>query len=93
MPKQGVASSFTFGRTLGVAETAAAALGAPVLYLPPATWKKAMGLTSDKEASRALATSLFPLDAAQWSRKKDDGRAEAALLAHYLSLLHKHNQL
>lgn len=83
MPKQGVTSSFHFGRALGLVEEAAAALGAPVLRVPPRVWKKAMGLPADKAASRALAAKLFPAHADAFKRAKDDGRAEAVLLAEY----------
>lgn len=56
-------------------------LGYPMKSIHPATWKKAMGVTKDKSAARASASSLFPHDAHQWARVKDDGRAEAALIA------------
>ncbi len=49
----------------------------------PAKWKPAMNLSKDKNASREKASQMFPDDAGQFSRVKDDGRAEAALLAHY----------
>jgi crossover junction endodeoxyribonuclease RuvC len=47
------------------------------------TWKKAMGLTSDKERSRHTALRIFPGCADLLSRKKDEGRAEALLLAEF----------
>jgi hypothetical protein len=42
-----------------------------------------MRLSTDKNASRALASQFFPDCSDQWKRVKDDGRAEAALIAHY----------
>ena len=83
MPKQGVASSFSFGFVTGVAHALLATHRIPVHLVSPASWKRLMGLSSDKDASRQKASRLFPGAAAQWSRKKDDGRAEAALLAYY----------
>lgn len=44
-------------------------------------WKPAMNLSKDKNASREMAMQMFPDDADQFKRVKDDGRAEAALLA------------
>jgi crossover junction endodeoxyribonuclease RuvC len=49
----------------------------------PAVWKKHFKLPADKEASRALALPLFPATAEHFARKKDHGRAEAALIARY----------
>ena len=43
-----------------------------------------MGLRGKpKAASRGMATELFPHIADQFRRVKDDGRAEAALIARY----------
>ena len=51
--------------------------------MPIRDWKAALNLSSAKSASREQASLTFPDDAAQWARVKDDGRAEAALLAWY----------
>jgi len=52
---------------------------------PPATaWKRHHGLLhQDKEASRQLAIAHFPQLAHLLKRKKDEGRAEALLIAEY----------
>jgi crossover junction endodeoxyribonuclease RuvC len=55
--------------------------GIAVREVRPAEWKAALGLSSSKSASRELAGCCFPDDADQWARVRDDGRAEAALLA------------
>lgn len=47
----------------------------------PNKWKPALGLSKDKNASREMAMQMFPDDADQFKRVKDDGRAEATLLA------------
>lgn len=83
MPKQGVTSSFGFGRTKGVIEGVFAANGRPITYVSPAKWKRALGLTKDKGASRRRAIELWPDKAALFARVKDDGRAEAALIAYW----------
>lgn len=83
MPKQGVSSSFSFGRSLGVIEGVLAGNGFGLRYVSPAKWKKALGLSADKGASRRRACELWPHRAAWFARVKDDGRAEAALIAHW----------
>lgn len=86
-PEQGVTSAFNFGFNCGVAQMVVAASGFPMTLVKPNVWKRQMGLTKDKDASRRLASQLFPQFVHLWSRKKDDGRAEAALLAYYGSKL------
>lgn len=82
MPKQGVSSSFNFGRALGAIEAVPQSLGLVTTYATPSVWKKSMGLQGKpKDASRQLATDLFPSWATMFKRAKDDGRAEAVLLA------------
>lgn len=82
MPKQGVVSTFTFGTAYGVLIGAVAAIGVPTRFVAPGKWKRHYGLTSDKEQARALALRLFPA-VDHFTRKKDHGRAEAALIAKY----------
>jgi crossover junction endodeoxyribonuclease RuvC len=83
-PGQGVTSMFTFGRTLGFAHALAVASGASVQMVTPSVWKGKLGLlNSSKEASREKATALYPKSVGLLDRVKDDGRAEAILLAHY----------
>lgn len=84
-PGQGVTSMFTFGRTLGfVHGLVAATTSCPVHFVTPAVWKGKLGLlNSSKGASREKCSNLYPGTARELARVKDDGRAEAALLAHY----------
>ena len=81
MPKQGVTSSFNFGRSKGVVEGVFAGAGLPIEYVTPAKWKRALGLTKDKGACRRRAIELWPAHSDKFKRAKDDGRAEAALIA------------
>lgn len=83
MPKQGVSSVFSFGRALGVVEGVVAGNDFAVQYVSPAKWKRQLGLTNDKGISRRRAIELWPERADWFKRVKDDGRAEAALIAYW----------
>jgi crossover junction endodeoxyribonuclease RuvC len=83
MPKQGVASTFKFGRAFGTVLGVLAATGTPYHFVGPGRWKKHFRLSADKEQARALAVRLWPEAAGQFSLKKHHGRAEAALIARY----------
>jgi crossover junction endodeoxyribonuclease RuvC len=90
MPDQGVTSSFNFGFSAGALQQSIASAGLPMTLISPATWKAILGLRGgreNKDMSRQLASRLFPTHAHLWARKKDDGRAEAVLLAYYGSKL------
>lgn len=82
MPKQGVVSTFNFGRALGTIEGVLGALRIPTIHTPPTTWKRLAGITADKNTARQKAIDLWPEQAHLFARIKDADRAEAALLAH-----------
>lgn len=81
MPQQGLSSSCRFVGSMYLSQGVAAGLGMNRVPVSPVTWKKAMGLSPDKERSRALALQTWPKDAARFKRMMDQNRAEAALLA------------
>lgn len=86
-PAEGEMSSFTFGNSLGIFEGQYSFLNPMGFYEPaPQTWKKEMGVTSDKETSIKEAERLYNCDLKDYLpkrvRKKDD-IAEALLLAFY----------
>lgn len=81
MPGQGVSSMFSFGRSLGIVEGTLAGLHIPVFFSTPQSWQKVARVAGGKDGSRARASELYPAYAAAFSRKKDDGRADAALIA------------
>jgi crossover junction endodeoxyribonuclease RuvC len=83
MPGQGVSSTFKFGRSYGVALGVIGAAAIPLHLVTPGKWKGHMRLSSDKEQARAMALRLFPACSEHFKRKKDHGRAEAALIARY----------
>ena len=80
LPKDGPVQAFTFGYGLGLIHMACQVYDLSVVNVPPHVWKSKYGLNSDKHKSRAVASRFFPHNASAWSRAKDDGRAEAALL-------------
>lgn len=87
MPRQGVTSSFRFGESFGIVKGVLAALGIGYILVPPQMWKKHLRLTGcDKDAARTLVIQRFPECAENMKRKKDVGRADALLLAHYAEL-------
>ena len=86
MPGQGVTSMFSFGRSVGIVEGILAALDVPVTIVTPQAWRKKVVVREGKDGSRERAMQLFPRQAAMFARKKDDGRADAALIAYYGSL-------
>lgn len=90
LPKQGITSAFRFGQVCGAIQTALLAYHIPLHLVPPATWKKAMGLSADKVGCQHKASQLLPAHAHLWPLKKHDGRAEAALLAWY-GVHHRHS--
>ena len=83
MAGQGVTSVFSFGRSFGMIEGILAALKMPVTFVAPATWTKGVGRSPGKDASRARAMELFPNYEYFFKRVKDDGRADAALIAYW----------
>ena len=51
------------------------------MLVSPQTWKRLFQLGADKRECRVTATRLFPLNVTDFCRVRDDGRAEAALIA------------
>jgi crossover junction endodeoxyribonuclease RuvC len=82
-PGEGAVGAFSFGRSpCGIIEGVMAACGVPARFIAPASWKRAVGLTmASKDASRSEAIRRWPGHASLFARVKDDGRAEAALIA------------
>jgi crossover junction endodeoxyribonuclease RuvC len=85
MPDQGVTSMFNFGMGFGLWRGMLAAFRIPYTLIHPLTWKKRVmrDMPKEKDAARQRAIQLYPQVADQLARKKDIGRADALLLAHY----------
>ena len=81
MPGQGVVSMFTFGVAFGTIRGILASLRIPVRYLTPQQWQRTMGVPHGKDAARRRATELLPNYAPLFARVRDDGRADATLIA------------
>jgi crossover junction endodeoxyribonuclease RuvC len=81
MPRQGVSSTFrtgaNYGRILGVL----AALERPVTHVRASVWTQALRVGPDKNAHRRRCQDEWPYIAGQYARVKDDGRADACLIA------------
>lgn len=84
MPKQGVASSFTFGMSFGLIVGVSCGANLPITLVTPQKWKNHFRLNQKvKDASREMALRLYP-DAQEFLRRKaDHNRAEAILIARY----------
>ena len=85
MPGQGVTSMFNFGYSAGIIAGVVAGLQLPIVMYRPAVWKRQAGVPADKGAARQMAQRYWPGSRA-FDRVKDDGRAEAALLARWIAL-------
>lgn len=84
MPKNGVIASFSLGQNTGIVMGVAQALRYPLVRVRPARWKKDSGLwRKPKAASRGLASDLYPEWREQFRLVKNDGRAEAVLIARW----------
>ena len=89
MPRQGVTSSFQFGRSFGGIEALCYILAKRVDYVAPAVWKKAVGVGSSKQDSLDMARLKFG-ESSLWQKKSNDGIAEASLLSLYwIEKVHK----
>lgn len=84
-PQQGVSSAFRFGYGAGMWHGVAAHYYPhfAVEFVTPNTWKRDLGLSSDKEKSLVLTRQMWPEMKPYVGRKKDDGRAEALLIGYW----------
>lgn len=87
MPKQGVASTFTFGKGCGEVLGVLTALEAVIYEPTPQAWKKVIltGTDKSKDAAIQVAENLFPdiQLIPKGCRVPNDGMAEALLLAEW----------
>jgi len=84
-------SAFNFGLGLGAVQMALVMAGAELQQVTAPAWKKHHGLVFPKgtppaqvkSASRSLAARMFPAYSDEFKLVKDDGKAEACLIAAY----------
>jgi crossover junction endodeoxyribonuclease RuvC len=77
-PADAKVAAFAFGRARGVIEGCAGALGLPIVFLTPPTWKR-LG-AENKDLARTRAIARWPARADLFARKCDVDRAEACLI-------------
>jgi crossover junction endodeoxyribonuclease RuvC len=94
-PGQGHMNVWTFAEGYGAILGALGALGVPVHLVTTPTWRRTNRITIPastpkaqkskvgKTLSRQRAVELWPTEAGRFARVKDDGRAEAALIARH----------
>ena len=88
-PRQ--AGQFQFGANCGLVHGILYASSIPFELVAPASWKGAFGIKRNedetkrdkKTEARQMAATLYPKHADKFSRVKDDGVAEASLIALY----------
>jgi crossover junction endodeoxyribonuclease RuvC len=84
-PAEGPVGAFAFGDCAGVIRGVLAAAAITTTHLMPAQWKRAVGIPPGKAGTKDLARSeairRWPGKAELFARARDDGRAEAALIA------------
>ena len=84
MPGQGVTSMFNFGQSFGILKGICSAMQLPMYFVRPAKWKKYFNLiNSEKDASRTKAIEIFPYFSTNLSKKKDNNKADAILIASF----------
>ena len=92
MPGQGVTSMFNFGQSFGILKGICAAMQLPMYFVRPAKWKKYFNLiNSEKDASRTKVIEMFPKISNKLSRKKDNNKADAILIAQYFENTRENN--
>jgi len=77
----GAAGMAALGESVGMVRMAAAAFGIEFTGVSPGGWKRRVNCPADKDAAIKRACEIWPVWAKTFARKKDDGRAEAAMIA------------
>lgn len=81
-PENSRGSDQKTGEGLGILKGVLAALGVRWVVVQPQTWKRHFRLLkTEKDIARQFAMQRFPSHAIHLTRKKDNGRGDAALIA------------
>ena len=85
-PGEGAVGAFAFGRARGIVEGVLAGLDVPCEFITSPRWKRLVGIAPGKQgakdAARSKAIARWPASSDLFRRVKDDGRAEACLIAY-----------
>lgn len=93
--RNGSKANWSLGHCMGVIEGVVESLRHPLVKMSPQEWKKLNGLIGKtKDDSRELAQALWPSHYDKFKFKKNDGRAEAALIAraYVMKMVREHNE-
>jgi crossover junction endodeoxyribonuclease RuvC len=82
-PGQGTVSMFRFGEAAGAIYGLVVGIGLPISFATPQQWQKHHHIGASPDAARQRAVQLYPELAPMLSRKRDQHRADAVLLACY----------
>lgn len=82
-PGNGAVSALKSGYGGGLIQGVMIGAGIPHQIVLPKVWKNKAGVPADKGECRAMAQRLWPNSAHLFKRVRDDGRADAALLARW----------
>jgi len=77
----GITNAAVIAEAYGILKGALAWRDIPFREIRPNDWKKSLNVSTDKNLARQRASEFFPDNADQWKLAKQDGRAEAALIA------------
>jgi crossover junction endodeoxyribonuclease RuvC len=88
MPRQGVTSMFSFGRSTGALEAVCQCTAVSVKWVAPQVWKAHFGLLgAEKSVSLDVAKKLYPsakdVFGVDWGVKANCGVADALLIARW----------
>ena len=81
MPAQGGTSMFSIGYGYGLWIMACTALRLPYQIVEASTWKREVGIPKGSSKGESIRAGLRLFPTAPLARKKDDGRADAILIA------------
>jgi crossover junction endodeoxyribonuclease RuvC len=73
---------FSFGFAAGAVAGIVAGLQIPYSFIQPVFWQRIAGCGPSPDAARQRAAQLYPAIADELRRKKDGGRADAALIGY-----------
>jgi len=85
-PGQSAPAMFSYGQCYGSIRMALVSAQVPFTEISPALWKRGLSLTGGREnkmQSLEMARALYPEMEEYLKRQKDNGRAEALLIAHW----------